>query len=1068
MTALPVYDPPHSAEQATLEPLPQGLWRHPAFWPLLVLVVSLLVTAFFWRNARLDSDRELQKTLQQQTSGLKQRIEAQLASDALVLKGFEGLFNGSSSVDRGEFRRYFETVRSGTLNAGFVGIAFHRLLTDAQLPAHVAGVRQEGFPEYHIQPPGTRAAYGPLTYIEPFETDNRSELGFDHLTIEEERVAVERARDSGEVKISSRLMIKRAGATAEPGFFMYVPLYRRPAAVTNIAQRREAFVGWVDAQFRMSALLSHMFPRGLEDLDIEIFDGTSQAGNQLLYRSSGDLAKAAASPDQFQSENEIVFGGHHWTLLVRALPSFGAAAVRQKPQFVASVGALFSAVLSLLTLALTSALRRSIARERRLATQQLEGEQRKQQEWLRLVLQASDAGTWEWNLRNKINAWSDQMWRLHGDQSHRLQTTKALWKHAVHPEDQHIVHGQVQQAVREGRKFELEYRVQVDGSERWLMARGYPDVQADGQVERYLGIVLDTTESKRAEQRNRVAAVAFESPEGKTITDPRGTILQVNKAFSQITGYSAEEVIGKNPRILQSGLQDATFYKAMWDSILATGSWQGEIWNRRKSGEAYPEWLSIRAVRGDDGVVCNYVATFTDITHRKTAQDTIERLVSYDALTDLPNRSLLLDLLGRALARSQRHAHHGALLIINLDGFKTLNDSLGHAVGDQLLIEVASRLRLCIRGDDTVARLGGDEFVVILEDLDDGDVAATQAEAIARKILNQLSVPYALQVTHGDGQLAHSHHSTASIGLTLFRQHTLSVDELLMRADTAMYQAKKAGRNTLRFFDPQVQASVKARSDLQADLRIAIDQHQLLLHYQPQVDSSDRVTGAEALVRWQHPQRGLVSPAEFISLAEETGLIVPLGNWVLKTACTQLAAWSTDSALAHLSLAVNVSANQFKQGNFVEHLVELLAQTGARPDRLKLELTESLLLENTEDVIATMHVLKARGICFSLDDFGTGYSSLAYLKRLPLDQLKIDQSFVRDVLIDPNDAAIARTVIALGQSMRLAVIAEGVETQGQRDFLLSSGCHAYQGYFFSRPLPLEGFEMFVHGKTGIL
>jgi predicted signal transduction protein with EAL and GGDEF domain len=364
-----------------------------------------------------------------------------------------------------------------------------------------------------------------------------------------------------------------------------------------------------------------------------------------------------------------------------------------------------------------------------------------------------------------------------------------------------------------------------------------------------------------------------------------------------------------------------------------------------------------------------------------------------------------------------------------------------------------------------VARLGGDEFVVILEDLDEGEVAAAQAEGVARKILEQLGLPYGLKVgIEGKVQSHRQYSCTASIGITLFLHQSVTCDELLMRADTAMYQAKRAGRNTLRFFDPDMQASVKARSELEADLRIAIEQGQLLLHYQPQVDSSARVTGAEALVRWQHPQRGLVSPAEFIPLAEETGLIVPLGDWVLNTACKQLGAWAASSEMAHLVLAVNVSAHQFKQSDFVQKLVGLIAQTGARPERLKLELTESLLLENTDSVIATMHVLKARGICFSLDDFGTGYSSLAYLKRLPLDQLKIDQSFVRDILTDPNDAAIASTIVALGQSMRLAVIAEGVENQGQRDFLESNGCHAYQGYFFSRPLPLLEFEGFVYSK----
>jgi diguanylate cyclase (GGDEF)-like protein len=507
----------------------------------------------------------------------------------------------------------------------------------------------------------------------------------------------------------------------------------------------------------------------------------------------------------------------------------------------------------------------------------------------------------------------------------------------------------------------------------------------------------------------------------------------------------------------------------MWQGIHDTGTWHGEIWNRRKNGDVYPEWLTISAVRGADGFVSNYVGNFTDITQRKSAEDKIERLASYDPLTDLPNRRLMLDRLERALSRSQRHTRHGALMLIDMDGFKTLNDSLGHAVGDQFLVEVAQRLKLCIRDGDTVARLGGDEFVIILEDLDEGEHAAVQAEGVGQKILERLGSPYELKITLDDKMRSQRNYScTASIGITLFRQQTMSCDELMIRADTAMYQAKKAGRNTLRFFDPNMQALVKARSDLEADLRIAIEQGQLLLHYQPQVDSSERVTGAEALVRWQHPVRGVISPAEFIPLAEESGLIVPLGDWVLKTACKQLAAWAENPAMAHLVLAVNVSAMQFNQLNFADKLLDLLVQTGARPKLLKLELTESLLLDNAERVIATMHVVKARGICFSLDDFGTGYSSLAYLKSLPLDQLKIDQSFVRDVLTDPNDAAIARTVIALGQSMRLAVIAEGVETKGQRDFLESSGCHAFQGYLFSRPLPLGEFESYLKLAIGNL
>jgi diguanylate cyclase (GGDEF)-like protein/PAS domain S-box-containing protein len=969
-------------------------------------------------------------------------------------------------VTRAEFRRYFETVGLGAQDASFPGIAFHRLVTADKLAAHVAGVHQEGFPEYHVQPAGERPVYAPLTYIEPFDAVNRMVLGFDPLSVEAERLAVECARDSGQASISSKLTLAQDAGTTAPGFVMYVPLYASAEALTTTAERRKTFVGWIDTPFRMKPLMTHVFAQGLGGLDLEIFDGNNRVADSLLFDSDDDFAATGASVSQFQLEKNIVFGGHSWTLFVRALPSFGAAGIRQKPQLVASVGVLLSAVLGLLTLALSGTLRRRAAREKRQTREMLERAQKMQQEWLRLVLQASDAGTWEWNLRNKVNVWSEQLWRLHGDEEHRLGTTKALWKASVQPDDQRTVYSQVQEAARNGRKFELEYRVTVDGQARWHMARGYPVINVEGSVERFLGIVLDITERKLAERSNRIAATAFESQEGKTITDAQGTILRVNQAFTDITGYSADEAVGQNPRILKSGRQDEAYYTAMWDSLNSSGIWQGEIWNRRKSGEVYPEWLSICAVRSVDGFVCNYVATFTDITQSKRAQDKIEHMASFDALTDLPNRRLMLDRLARALARSQRHERHGALMRIDMDRFKNINDTQGYAAGDQLLVEVAARLNLCIRDGDTVARLGSDEFVVILEDLDESEAAAVQAEGVARKILQQLGLPYGLKVILDDKvQSQRNFICTASIGITLFRQQLVNCDELMIRADSAMYQAKKAGRNTLCFFDPDMQASVKARSELEADLRVAIDQGQLILHYQPQVDSSGRVTGAEALVRWQHPLRGLVSPAEFISLAEETGLIVPLGDWVLKTACSQLAMWAGDQAMAHLSLAVNVSAHQFKQSDFVEHLLELMKQTGVRPNRLKLELTESLLLENTDSMIATMHALKAHAICFSLDDFGTGYSSLAYLKRLPLDQLKIDQSFVRDILTDPNDAAIARTVIALGNSMRLAVIAEGVETEGQRDFLETSGCHAYQGYFFSRPLPLEAFEEFVQNKT---
>ena len=429
-------------------------------------------------------------------------------------------------------------------------------------------------------------------------------------------------------------------------------------------------------------------------------------------------------------------------------------------------------------------------------------------------------------------------------------------------------------------------------------------------------------------------------------------------------------------------------------------------------------------------------------------------LAHRDPLTGLPNRDILHDRLDQALAASARNNRPGALMFIDLDNFKTFNDTLGHEKGDLLLQQVARRLATCVREGDTVARLGGDEFVVLLEDLSkSSEEAITQTETVGEKILATLNQPYLIE---GDQT-----RSTPSIGITLFNGHQKSKEELLKQADLAMYQSKTAGRNTLRFFDPEMQARVTNRAALEHDLRNALAQQQFILYYQPQVTDNGRVTGAEALVRWQHPHRGLVSPLDFIALAEETGLILPLGHWVLETACTQLAKWANDPLTDLLTLAVNVSANQLHHADFVKQVLAILDRTGANPRRLKLELTESLLVSNVEATIAKMSLLKAQGVGFSLDDFGTGYSSLSYLKRLPLDQLKIDQGFVRDILTDPNDAAISQMVIALAESLGLTVIAEGVEIESQRDFLARQGCHAYQGYLFARPMPLIEFEALI-------
>jgi diguanylate cyclase (GGDEF)-like protein/PAS domain S-box-containing protein len=572
--------------------------------------------------------------------------------------------------------------------------------------------------------------------------------------------------------------------------------------------------------------------------------------------------------------------------------------------------------------------------------------------------------------------------------------------------------------------------------------------------------MLDTLQQRESELMQskdalRIAATAFESNDVMFVCDAQWRILQVNRAFERVTGYTPEYAVGKTPRdLLGSNLQRQDFYDTVDETIRTNGSWQGEVWDKRSNGETFPAWSTITAVKSASGQLTHYVANLSDFSSRKAAENEIKTLVYYDALTMLPNRRMLMDRLTTALHTALSQQRLGALLFVDLDDFKTLNDTLGHHQGDRLLQLVAERLQACVRGADTVARLGGDEFVVMLEGLSDNRPdAARQAEQVAAKVMAALNVPYEL------GSAVRR--STPSVGITLFGDQEELIDEPLKRADLAMYQAKAAGRNTARMFDPQTQAAVTLRSELEAALRQALEQEQFVLYLQPQISSQNgvaRVTGAEALIRWQHPTRGLIGPVEFIGIAEECGMIIPIGQWVLRTACKQLAQWSAVPDLAHLTIAVNVSAKQFHEPDFVQQVLAELERSAVPPRCLKIEITESMLISNVDEVIARMEELQQHGVGFAMDDFGTGYSSLTYLKRLPLDVLKIDQSFVRDVLVDSNDAAIVNMIVALANSLGLNVIAEGVETAEQMRYLAQQGCRAYQGYLFSKPVSAREFE----------
>ncbi len=565
-----------------------------------------------------------------------------------------------------------------------------------------------------------------------------------------------------------------------------------------------------------------------------------------------------------------------------------------------------------------------------------------------------------------------------------------------------------------------------------------------------IGVGIDITKRKLIEEDLRIAATAFKSQQGILVTDAQNIILRVNDSFTKITGYSAEEAVGKTASLLNSGKHDTAFYQQMWKNIIEDQYWHGEIWNRRKSGELYPEWLTISSVLDVKGNVTNYVGSFLDISDYKAAEEKIELLAFYDPLTNLPNRRLFQDRLQHAIADHARHLNFGCLLFIDLDHFKNLNDTKGHSTGDLLLLEVAKRLSGCVRATDTVARLGGDEFVILLENIDHNmPQSASTSQIIAEKILAAINQPVSLN--------GFNYQSSASIGICLFGHQEMTVDEILRRADTAMYQAKSGGRNALRFYDPAMQKALEYRTSMENDLRCALAKKQLKLYYQMQLYQNGHIFAAEVLLRWEHPEHGLISPLSFIPLAEETGLIIPIGKWVLESACKQLKIWENHTDTKLLRLAVNVSALQFHEPDFVDSVTDIISRCGIEPDRLDIELTESIAAGDVNETIKKMRALKSLGVRFSMDDFGTGYSSLSYLTKLPLDQLKIDQSFVRNILDTNSDATIVKTIIGMASNLGMEIIAEGVETEHQRLFLEQNGCSVYQGYLFSKPVPLHEF-----------
>ncbi|WP_422849650.1 bifunctional diguanylate cyclase/phosphodiesterase [Acidovorax sp. M14] len=995
----------------------------------------------------------------QETRAFSDALSQRIAGHTEVVNGLRGLFTANPRLSRLDFERAASEMEVGQRYPGVRNLSFTRWVPGPEREAYEARVRAdtslspEGLPQFKIHPPGDRPEYFVAEYLWPM-FGNEGVLGLDISAQPTNLAAMRYSRDSGQTVVSAPFDLLQE-SSHRAGIVIRVPVFD-PTAGT--AEQR--FVGAVASTLRVYDLVQGLGSQGY-------LNGIAVAMDDLgpVRPNSGDNAvrplleqTAPGLPGARPLVRVLAVHDRRWQLTFYPTRSFLTPSETRLPWLAGLAAALVS-----LLLASTVAL---LVRQRTLALvrAQLSDEARREsEERFRALFNQTTVGV------AQVDSATGQFVRANQRYADILGYTPQelvgmTFQSLTHPDDLAADLAHVRR-LQSGDvpEYRLEKRyIHKDGHEVWGDLT-VSSMWASGSAPGYhIAVVQDITARKRMEENlraneQRLRSILERLPMGLCLVQDDGLISFRNARYVQICGYTQEEVPDTNTW-WQRAYPDATEREAIRQRLLDT-SHQGiiplaEYTIRCADGKYKPVEISGIFVEG------GRLITMQDLSERKAAEEEINQLAYYDPLTRLPNRRLLMDRLQQALATSARHQRSGALLMLDLDNFKTVNETRGHDRGDALLLQVAHRLRSCVHEDDTVARQGGDEFVVVLEDLGDSpEEAAARAEDVGQRILGVLREPYQI-----DGD---AHHSSLSMGVTIYSGTRETVDELLKRADLALYQAKNAGRDTLRFYDPQMQAVVSARATLELDMRVGLAQGQFELYYQPQIDHG-RIIGAEALLRWRHPRDGFISPAHFIPLAEETGLILPLGEWVLQAACRRLAAWAQQPDLATLSLAVNVSPRQFHQTGFVAQVLAALAGAGADGHQLKLEMTEGLLLQDVEDTIDKMGQLRGYGVGFSLDDFGTGYSSLSYLKRLPLDQLKIDQSFVRDVLTDPNDAAIARTVVALGTSLGLRVIAEGVETEAQREFLERHHCHAWQGFLLSPPVAVAEFEALVRRTNGAL
>lgn len=1022
----------------------------------LTLIGWSIVQDLQERNEKTQFEKSLVESIQ--------KIEYHFSGYEQVLKGGLGLLLASSAVTRDDWRTYVNALRIDDNYPGIHGIGFAKYITPLELPAHIEEVRAEGFPSYKVWPEYPRQEYTSIVYLEPFSGRNLRAFGYDMFSNTVRHAAMSRARDTGEATLTGKVqLVQETREDIQAGVLMYLPYYGVANLPGTVEERRASLIGYVYAPFRMDDFVRAVLRKELDVLDLRIFAGEALVESSLLFdsRKHQDGQLDAFDRPKFRRAIPISMYGQTWAIEASSRPAFEEAARSYEPFLVLLGGIVVSILTAMISFMLSTNKEKAAAlgrvnkkllsaiEEQQATTLELSIAKLRTERILESITEAFCTLDREWRFTYVNKEAETLLCRARGELLGRV-----IWEEFKEATGS-LFHRKFRQAVAQNSTETFEdYYAPLH---KWFEVHAYPSEEG---LAVYFRDITTRKESEQARQEadariREQASLLDKATDAIIVRDIDHRIRFWNQGAQRLYGWTSEEVVGQSIEVLYN---DSKAFEEAAALVLNSGEWRGEITQRRKDGAILSAEAHWTLVRDDEGKPQSIFAIHTDITQRKMVENEIQYLAFYDSLTGLPNRQLLLNRLRQALVLSARNRSRGALLFIDLDNFKLLNDTLGHDLGDLLLQQVAPRLIACVRESDTVGRLGGDEFVVILiaDFSEDQDEAVAQVRNICERILDAFSEPFNLG--------AYKHHATPSIGIALFNDQQRTADELLKNADLAMYQAKASGRNTMCFFDPGMQEVMNARAILESDLHKSWDRNEFVLHYQPQFDSNG-IIGAEALVRWQHPRRGLLPPSEFIPQMEESGLILPLGTWVLEAACVQLAIWSRQPETAQLNLAVNISPRQFCQPDFVEQVTSTLHRSGANPKKLKLELTENVMVRNMEETISKMSALKARGVGFALDDFGVGYSSLYYLKRLPLDWVKIDRSFVKDVLTDSNNATIVRAILLLAKSMGLAVIAEGVETVAQKDFLSAHECNAYQGYLVSPPLPLRKFEEFMRERA---